>query len=71
MLYGLYALLVIVNTGLCSFGSHTLTFLCIIGSSLGGLSTMYDIHACLELSAFYWCLLVSFDEHTSPAQSVT
>lgn len=49
VLNGLYAPRVKVRTGLCSFGSHSLTLRCRIGSSVGGLSTMYDIHACLKI----------------------
>jgi hypothetical protein len=47
VLKGLYALLVAVISGLCSVGSQTRTDRCNSLSSEGGLSTMYDIHACL------------------------
>ena len=49
VLYGLNAERLRVKLGLCSFGSHTRTPDCNIASETGGLSTMYDIHACLDL----------------------
>jgi hypothetical protein len=48
VLKGLYALRVAVRSGLCSLGSQTLTVRCSSLSSEGGLSTMYDIQACLR-----------------------
>lgn len=44
--YVLNAALDCVKFGLCSFNSQGLTPVFRIGSSIGGLSTIYDIHAC-------------------------
>ena len=49
VLYVLNAERLRVSTGLCSFGSHKRTPVCKIGSDTGGLSTIYEIHACLDV----------------------
>lgn len=49
VLYGLYADLLMDKTGLCSFGSHARAPCERIGSAVGALSTMYEIHACLNV----------------------
>lgn len=49
VLKGLYALLLQVKQGRCSAGSQGRTCLWRMGSWVGGLSTMYDIQACLRL----------------------
>lgn len=49
VLYGLYPDRLHVSVGLCSFGSQTRAWRCRSLSSDGGLSTTYDIQACLYI----------------------
>jgi hypothetical protein len=58
VLYVLNADRVHVNVGRCSFGSHSRACRWRIGSSVGGLSTMYDIQARLhyQINSITLCL---------------